>query len=131
MGRALSLHERSTHVGRALRARRLDELPQLFNVIKGDMAIVGPRPLPPVDRPAEPSLRPAMAPGVTGWAQIHGKLVSIDEKNALDEWYVRNACLRLDAEIIWRVLKGDRRDVSQLSAALAGTAKHGNEGDYA
>jgi len=67
---------------------------------------------------------------LTGWAQIHGgKLVSIDEKNALDEWYVRNACLRLDAEIIWRVLKGDRRDVDQLSAALANTAKDRNEGD--
>ena len=131
MGRPLSLRERSTHVGRALRARRLDELPQLFNVIKGDMSIVGPRPLPPVDRPAEPSLRLAVAPGLTGWAQIHGgKLVSIDEKNALDEWYVRNACLRLDAEIIWRVLKGDRRDVGQLSAALASTAKDGNQGDY-
>ena len=128
-GRPLSLRERSTHVGRALRARRLDELPQLFNVIKGDMAIVGPRALPPVDRPAEPSLRLAMAPGLTGWAQIHGKLVSIDEKNALDEWYVRNACLRLDAEIIWRVLKGDRRDVGQLSAALASPAKDGNQGE--
>ena len=68
-GRPLSLRERSTHVGRALRARRLDELPQLFNVIKGDMAIVGPRPLPPVDQPAEPSLRLAMAPGLTGWAK--------------------------------------------------------------
>ena len=130
MGRPLSLRERSTRVGRALRARRLDELPQLFNVMKGDMAIVGPRPLPPVDQPAKPSLRLAVAPGLTGWAQIQGgKLVSIDEKNALDEWYVRNACLRLDAEIIWRVLKGDRRDVDQLSAALASTAKDRNEGD--
>ncbi|MFO1103310.1 MAG: sugar transferase [Methylocystis sp.] len=56
-GRQLSLRERSTHVGRALRARRLDELPLLFSVIKGDMAIVGPRLLPTVDQPAEPSLR--------------------------------------------------------------------------
>jgi lipopolysaccharide/colanic/teichoic acid biosynthesis glycosyltransferase len=68
MGRALSLRERSTYVGRALRARQLDELPQLFNVLKGDISIVGPRPLPPVDRPAEPSLRLAVAPGLTGWA---------------------------------------------------------------
>lgn len=127
-GRSLSLRERSTHVGRALRATRLDELPQLFNVIKGDMALVGPRPLLPIDQPAEPSLRLAVAPGLTGWAQIHGgKLVSIDEKSALDEWYVRNACLRLDAEIVWRtfsiVLKGDRRDVDQLAAALDQAAK--------
>ena len=68
-----------------------------------------------------------MAPGLTGWAQIHGKLVSIDEKNALDEWYVRNACPRLDVEIIWRVLKGDRGNVGQLSPALLKTR---NQGGY-
>jgi lipopolysaccharide/colanic/teichoic acid biosynthesis glycosyltransferase len=123
-GRLLSAQERRTRVGQILRATRLDELPQLLNVIKGDMAIIGPRPLLPVDQPAEPSLRLAVAPGLTGWAQINGgKLVSIEEKNSLDEWYVRNASLRLDAEIVWRtfltVLFGDRRNEDQLAAALA------------
>ena len=67
------------------------------------MAVIGPRPLLPVDQPAEASLRLAVAPGITGWAQINGgKLISAEEKSALDEWYVRNACLRLDAQIAWR-----------------------------
>ena len=123
-GRAWPARERMTLIGQMLRATRLDELPQLFNVMKGDMAIIGPRPLLPEDQPVEPSLRLAVAPGLTGWAQINGgKLVTVEEKNTLDEWYVRNACLRLDAEIVWRtfltVLRGDRRNENQLAAALA------------
>ena len=127
-GRLLSANERSTRLGEILRATRLDELPQLLNVIKGDMAIIGPRPLLPVDQPADPSLRLAVAPGLTGWAQINGgKLVSVEEKNSLDEWYVQNVSLRLDAEIIWRtfltVLRGDRRNEDQLAAAIARARK--------
>lgn len=127
-GRLLSANERSTRLGEILRATRLDELPQLLNVIKGDMAIIGPRPLLPVDQPADPSLRLAVAPGLTGWAQINGgKLVSVEEKNSLDEWYVQNVSLRLDAEIIWRtfltVLRGDRRNEGQLAAAIARARK--------
>ena len=127
-GRLLSAPERSTRVGQILRATRLDELPQLFNVIKGDMAIIGPRPLLPIDQPAEPALRLSVAPGLTGWAQINGgKLVSAEEKNSLDEWYVRNASLRVDAEIVWRtfvtVVLGDRRKEDQLAAALARARK--------
>lgn len=126
-GRLLSLRERSTLIGTALRATRLDELPQLVNIIKGDMSLIGPRPLLPIDQPAKPSLRLAVRPGLTGWAQIHGgKLVSVEEKNALDEWYVNNACLRLDLEIFWRtfsiVIRGDGRNVTQLDAALARAA---------
>ena len=122
-GRLLSGQERRTRVGQILRATRLDELPQLFNVIKGDMAIIGPRPLLPIDQPAEPSLRLAVAPGLTGWAQINGgKLVSIEEKSVLDEWYVQNASFRLDMEIVWRTLLtvvwGDRRNEDRLAAAL-------------
>ena len=127
-GRLLSADERISSIGQFLRATRLDELPQLINVITGDMAIIGPRPLLPIDQPADPSLRLAVAPGLTGWAQINGgKLVSVEEKNALDEWYVRNASLRLDAKIVWRtvltVLTGDRRDEDQLAAALARARK--------
>lgn len=127
-GRFLSAHERMTRPGEILRATRLDELPQLINVLKGDMAIIGPRPLLPIDQPADPTLRLAIAPGLTGWAQINGgKLVSIDERNSLDEWYVQNASLWVDAEIIWRtfltVVLGDRRNEDQLAVALARARK--------
>ena len=127
-GRLLAARDRTTRVGEILRATRLDELPQLFNIIQGDMAIIGPRPLLPIDQPAEPALRLAVAPGLTGWAQINGgKLVNVDEKNALDEWYVQNASPWLDFKIVWRTLRtvmwGDRRDENQLAAALAPARK--------
>jgi lipopolysaccharide/colanic/teichoic acid biosynthesis glycosyltransferase len=127
-GRTLPIDGRQTRMGDFLRATRLDELPQLFNIIVGDMAIIGPRPLLPRDQPTESSLRLAVAPGLTGWAQINGgKLISTEEKCALDEWYVQNASLRLDAEIAWRtlltVLRGDRRDDVQLAEALARAGK--------
>lgn len=123
-GRRLQAAERFTPVGRFLRATRVDELPQLFNVIMGDMALIGPRPLLLVDQPAEHSLRLSVAPGLTGWAQVQGgKLINAEEKNALDEWYVRNASPRLDVAITLRtfliVLTGDRRNENGLSAALA------------
>ena len=123
-GRRLQDAERLTPVGRFLRATRVDELPQLFNVVMGDMALIGPRPLLLVDQPAEHSLRLSIAPGLTGWAQIHGgKLVNAEEKNALDEWYVRNASPKLDVAIVLRtlviVLTGDRRNEAGLTAALA------------
>lgn len=124
-GVPLSDAERASRLGAFLRATRLDELPQLFNVVRGDMAIIGPRPLLPVDQPDRPELRLSVAPGITGWAQIHGgKLVSIDEKNALDEFYVRNASFMLDARIVLKtiktILRGDRRDASLEEALDAG-----------
>lgn len=127
-GRTLPIDRRQTRIGDFLRATRLDELPQLFNVIVGDMAIIGPRPLLPRDQPTESSLRLAVAPGLTGWAQINGgKLISAEEKCALDEWYVQNASLRLDAEIAWRtlltVLRGDRRNDDQLAEVLGRAGK--------
>lgn len=127
-GRTLPIDGRQTRIGDFLRATRLDELPQLFNIIVGDMAIIGPRPLLPHDQPTESSLRLAVAPGLTGWAQINGgKLISVEEKCALDEWYVQNASLRLDAEIAWRtlltVLRGDRRNDDQLAEALGRAGK--------
>ena len=131
-GRRLTENERIPLVGRLLRATRLDELPQLYNVIRGDMSLVGPRPLLPADQPIGRGLRLAMAPGITGWAQIHGgKLITAEEKNALDEWYVRNASLLLDVIIILRTisitLTGDRRNEGQLAAALIQTVEDENE----
>jgi Bacterial sugar transferase len=69
---------------------RLDELPQLFHVLVGEMSLIGPRPLLPQDQPANSTLRLMVRPGITGWAQINGgNLVTTEEKGALDDWYVR------------------------------------------
>lgn len=110
-------------VGKFLRATRLDEIPQLWNVLSGEMSLVGPRPLLPVDQPNDSKLRLAVRPGVTGWAQIcGGTLISPEEKNALDEWYIRHASLRLDLIIasrtIWMLFNGDRRNEKAISLAL-------------
>lgn len=92
-------------IGRFLRASRIDELPQLLNVLLGDMSLVGPRPLLPQDQPSDSALRLAVRPGITGWAQINGaKLVTKEEKEQLDEWYIRNASLRVDLKIALRTL---------------------------
>jgi len=114
-GVQLAEEQRLTRVGRLLRATRLDELPQIVNVLRGDMSIVGPRPLLKSDQPEHGDLRLSVAPGLTGWAQIHGgRLIAPSEKNALDEWYVRNWSIWLDLRIIAQtiatVLQGDRRD---------------------
>ena len=87
-------------IGRFLRASRIDELPQLLNVLFGDMSLIGPRPLLPEDQPANKEIRLSVRPGITGWAQVNGgKLVSKEEKQKLDEWYVRNASFALDLRI--------------------------------
>ncbi|MGH6845867.1 MAG: sugar transferase [Methylocella sp.] len=122
-GRRLANDERIPLIGRFLRATRLDELPQLYNVVRGDMSLVGPRPLLPADQPISRELRLAMTPGITGWAQIHGgKLITAEEKNALDGWYARNASLLLDIIIILRtisiILTGDRRNAWKLPRLL-------------
>ena len=89
-------------------------LPQLLNVIVGDMSLVGPRPLLPRDQPDNPAVRLSVRPGITGWAQIHGGVtIGPDEKNDLDEWYVQNASFLLDLKIMAKtfvvlVLGGDR-----------------------
>jgi lipopolysaccharide/colanic/teichoic acid biosynthesis glycosyltransferase len=109
--------------GRFLRATRLDELPQLWSVLSGDMSLIGPRPLLPVDQPQGLSLRLTVRPGVTGWAQVcGGRLISVEEKNALDEWYICHASLRLEMVIVGCTLRtfltGDQRDERAISAAL-------------
>jgi lipopolysaccharide/colanic/teichoic acid biosynthesis glycosyltransferase len=91
---------------RVLRASRIDELPQLLNVLLGDMSLIGPRPLLPEDQPANRSMRLSVRPGITGWAQVNGaKLVSKEDKEKLDEWYIRNASLATDARIMLMTVK--------------------------
>lgn len=108
-GNLLPDSERLTQLGRFLRASSLDELPELWNVLKGDMSLVGPRPLLMEYLPlysSEQSRRHELRPGITGWAQINGRnAISWDEKFALDVWYVDNFSLWLDLRIIWRTLR--------------------------
>jgi lipopolysaccharide/colanic/teichoic acid biosynthesis glycosyltransferase len=97
---------RVSGLGCFLRRTRLDELPQLFNVLRGDMALIGPRPLLPIDQPPSVGIRLAVRPGITGWAQVHGgNLLTPDEKNALDEYYIRNASFWLDMKILAKTAK--------------------------
>lgn len=104
-GRPLPDAERLTKLGRFLRSSSLDELPELWNVLKGDMSLVGPRPLLMEYLPlysTEQARRHEVRPGVTGWAQVNGRnAISWDEKFALDVWYVDNRSLWLDLKIIW------------------------------
>jgi lipopolysaccharide/colanic/teichoic acid biosynthesis glycosyltransferase len=81
-------------------------LPQLLNVLFGEMSLIGPRPLLPEDQPTNTSIRLSVRPGISGWAQVNGaKLVTKEEKEKLDEWYVRNASLRLDLRIAMMTIK--------------------------
>ena len=101
--------ERLTSFGRFLRSTSLDELPELWNVLKGDMSLVGPRPLLmeylPLYSP-EQARRHAVRPGVTGWAQVNGRnAISWEEKFALDTWYVDHQSLLLDMKILWLTVK--------------------------
>ena len=114
-GNPLSDAERLTPVGRWLRATSVDELPQLWNVVRGELSLVGPRPLLVRYLPRyspEQRRRHEVMPGITGWAQIHGRnAISWEEKFALDVWYVDHWSLALDARIlietVGRVLKRD------------------------
>ncbi len=108
-GNILADEDRQTLVGRFLRRSRLDEIPQLFNVLIGDMSFVGPRPLLPVDLPAGmpqwASLRQMVRPGLTGWAQINGgQAVSKEDKVVLDVWYLTRMSLWTDIRIVWGTL---------------------------
>src|SRR3984893_14659905 len=99
-GQPILANRLPSRIGRFLRATRMDELPQLLNVLLGEMSLIGPRPLLPEDQPSNTSIRFAVRPGISGWAQVNGgKLVSKEEKQRLDEWYVRNASLFLDLRI--------------------------------
>ena len=104
-GRLLPDGERITRFGRFLRATSLDELPELFNILRGEMSLVGPRPLLMQYLPlynAEEMRRHNMRPGITGWAQINGRNnISWEEKFALDLWYIDHWSFWLDIKILW------------------------------
>jgi lipopolysaccharide/colanic/teichoic acid biosynthesis glycosyltransferase len=114
-GHLLPDAQRLTRFGVFLRSSSLDELPELWNVLKGDMSLVGPRPLLMEYVPLyseRQSRRQWVRPGITGWAQINGRnAISWEEKFELDVWYVENRTLWLDIKIllltIWRVIKRD------------------------
>lgn len=104
-GRLRNESERLPPIGAFVRRTRLDELPQLYNVLRGEMSFIGPRPLLPVDQPPDIGSRLAVPPGITGWAQIHGgNLLAPDHKKALDEYYIRNASLWLDLKIMLKTV---------------------------
>ena len=120
-GRLLPDHIRLTPFGSFLRQYSLDELPQLINVIKGDLSLVGPRPLLMEYLPLyseEQARRHLVRPGITGWAQVNGRnSITWEEKFALDVWYVNNQSLVLDIKIllltIIRVLRSDNVHINE------------------
>ena len=122
-GNLLPDADRLTKVGRFVRSTSIDELPQLINVLKGDMALIGPRPLRVYYLPLyskEQMRRHDVRPGITGWAQVNGRNnISWTEKFQLDVWYVDHLTMWLDLKIIFMTIKKVvcREDVNNDSAA--------------
>ena len=122
-GNLLPDEKRITKIGKLIRSTSIDELPQLINVLKGDMSLIGPRPLLVQYLPLyskEQARRHEVRPGITGWAQCHGRnAISWTEKFKLDVWYVDHCSFKVDMEIIWitllKVIK--RADTSQEGRA--------------
>ena len=126
-GNPLPDKDRLTPVGRVVRSLSIDELPQLWNVLKGDMALIGPRPLLvkylPLYTP-EQMRRHEVRPGITGWAQVNGRnAITHTQKFVYDVWYVDNVSLKLDLKILWmtgmNVLK--RKGISSAGEVTAET----------
>ena len=114
--------QRSSAVGQIVRRTRVDELPQLYNVLVGDMSLIGPRPLLPRDQSPDYAARLSMRPGITGWAQVNGgRIISSSDKWLLDLWYVQNASFVLDLKItlstVKMVLFGDRLNAQAVDRA--------------
>lgn len=132
-GKRLSDAKRLTRIGRFLRSTSLDEIPQLWNVLKGDMALVGPRPLDAANRKLyteEAFHRHDVMPGVTGWAQIHGRnSIGWNERIAFDLWYVQNRSLWLDIRILAKtfLLVIARRGVEADGGGISVPAKPARE----
>lgn len=122
-GMLLPDEQRLTKVGRLVRSTSIDELPQLLNVLKGDMALIGPRPLLVEYLPLyskEQARRHEVRPGISGWAQCHGRnAISWTEKFKLDVWYVDHVSLKTDLTVVWltimKVIK--RADISEQGHA--------------
>lgn len=122
-GNLLPDEKRITKIGQFIRSTSIDELPQFINVLKGDMSLIGPRPLLVQYLPLyskEQARRHEVRPGITGWAQCHGRnAISWTEKFKLDVWYVDHCSFKVDMEIIWitmlKVIK--RADISQEGRA--------------
>ena len=122
-GNLLPDAERLTKVGKFVRSTSIDELPQLINVLKGDMALIGPRPLLvqylPLYTP-EQARRHEVRPGISGWAQCHGRnAISWTEKFKLDVWYVDNCSLKTDLQVIFITIKNVlmRKDINSATSA--------------
>lgn len=122
-GNLLPDEQRLTKVGKFVRSTSIDELPQLINVLKGDMALIGPRPLRVHYLPLysqEQARRHEVRPGISGWAQCHGRnAISWTEKFKLDVWYVDHVSLITDLKIIFITIKNVlmRKDVNNATAA--------------
>lgn len=117
--------KRLTKVGRFVRSTSLDELPQLWNVFKGEMSLIGPRPLLMQYLPlytAEQMRRHEVRPGISGWAQVHGRnLLKLSKKFEYDVWYVDHCTLKTDLLIIWMTIKNvlSRKDIGEGAGNMA------------
>lgn len=124
-GNLLPDEQRITKVGKFVRSTSIDELPQLINVLKGDMSLIGPRPLLPQYLPLyspEQARRHEVRPGISGWAQCHGRnAISWKEKFELDVWYVDHCTLWTDIKVIWITIKKVvfREDINQTGGEWA------------
>ena len=122
-GKLLPDEKRLTKVGRFVRSTSIDELPQLWNVLRGDMSLIGPRPLLVQYLPlysAEQARRHEVRPGITGWAQCHGRnAISWKKKFELDVWYVDNISFVTDCKVILTTLKKviGREDINSATSA--------------
>ena len=122
-GHLLPDEQRLTKVGRFVRSTSIDELPQLLNVLKGDMALIGPRPLLVQYLPLyskEQARRHEVRPGISGWAQCHGRnAISWTEKFKLDVWYVDHVSLKTDLTVVWMTIQKvlRRADISEQGHA--------------
>lgn len=122
-GNLLPDEQRLTKVGKFVRSTSIDELPQIINVLKGDMALIGPRPLLPQYLPLyspEQARRHEVRPGISGWAQCHGRnAISWTEKFKLDVWYVDHVSLMTDLKVIFITIKNVlmRKDINSATAA--------------
>lgn len=131
-GNLLPNEQRITTVGKFIRKTSLDELPQLFNVLKGDMSLIGPRPL--VVRylelyTPEQARRHEVRPGITGWAQCHGRnSISWTEKFKLDVWYVDNCSLWVDIQVIFITIKNVllRKDIDSGNGKVGAVGFNGH-----